>query len=108
LNKILKMDFDKFIEKFVYYPSKSWNLFSIINQNWYCENQLFKNNIKNKQKDIFKLISDEFAIKYWFSKEKTFLLLSLLEDLWRKKCIFWNCIFDLKSVLKEIKTLFNK
>jgi hypothetical protein len=104
----LKLDFDLFINKFIYYPLKTKNLFSIINQKWYCENNLFNNYIKEKQKQIFKLISTEFAIRYWFKNEKTFLLLSILDDIWRKKCIFWDCLFDMDIVLNEIQLLFKK
>lgn len=100
--KIISKDFEKFIFLFIEYPKKSKNIFSIINQNWYCENDYLKENIWEKQKKVFEIIHTELSKKYKFSKEKTFLLLSMLEDLSRKKCIFWNCPFKIDDLIKEI------
>ncbi len=107
IEEILDKKLEKFIEDFIKYPKKSNNIFSIINQNWYCENDLLRKNIQEKQKIIFEIIKVKLKEKYEFKEEKTFLLLSLLEDLSRKKCIFWNCPFDLDKLIKEITKLFN-
>lgn len=104
---ILSKKLDKFTEEFIKYPKKSKNIFSIINQNWYCENDELKKNIQEKQKIIFEMIKTKLKKNYDFSTEKTFLFLSLLEEVSRKKCIFWNCPFDLDKLIKEINKTFN-
>lgn len=102
IDKILSKDLKKFIDEFIKFPKKSKNVFSIINQNWYCEDITLKDNIQEKQKLVFEKISSHLKKNYSFSKEKTFLFLSMLEDLSRKKCIFWNCPFDLDKLIDEI------
>lgn len=98
---------DKFTEEFIKFPKKSKNIFSIINQNWYCESDELKKNIQEKQKIIFEMIKTKLKKNHDFSTEKTFLFISLLEEVSRKKCIFWNCPFDLDKLIKEINRTFN-
>nr|MDD3720573.1 TetR/AcrR family transcriptional regulator [Candidatus Gracilibacteria bacterium] len=105
IEDILKKELKKFINDFIKFPKKSKNIFSIINQNGYCEDDELKQNIQNKQKLIFDKISKELEKKYNFSKEKTFLFISMLEDLSRKKCIFGNCPFDLDKLIDEIRKI---
>jgi len=108
INKIIILDLWDFIKSFLYYPEKNKNLFSIINQNWYCENTKLKGEVMLKQKQILQNISSNLKQKYNFSVEKSFLLISILEDIWRKKCIFWSCPIDSDMLLKEIQNLFIK
>jgi len=106
LEEILDKDLDFFIKKFLNYPFESKSLFATIKQNNYCEKNKFIIDIKNKQKETFDLLYLKFKKKYWFNKEKTFILFSLLDSLSRKKCINWGCYIEIDSLLWEIKTLF--
>lgn len=106
IDDLIKQNIEIFIEKFIYFASKENNLFAIINQNWYCENNELKNTIEEKQKTIFKKINFFLNTKYNFSKEKTFLFISLLQDLSKNKCIFGECMFDMKNLTTEIKKIF--
>lgn len=108
LEKILKNDIDNFILDYLNYPSKTKNLFAIINQNGFCEQKEFLDNILDKQKKIFDIFYINFKSKYWFTREKTFILFSLLESFSRKKCVLWWCFVDIDSLLWEIKNLFIK
>ncbi len=107
LQEITDLELDIFIKKFLHFPQETKNLFSVINQNWYCENPLFKTYVIEKQKQAFWILEESFFNKYNFSKEKTFILVSLLDDIWRKKCIFWKCPLSLEKVILEVKVLFN-
>ncbi len=99
-------DLKNFIKEFIYYPSKSKNIFSLINQNWYCENQKLKELVSDMQNTIFVIIYEAFRTKYKLNQEKVFILLSILENISKKKCIFWNCPFDLDKIILEIDELF--
>lgn len=101
-------DLKDFIEDFIYYPLKSKNIFSIISQSWYCNNDYLKEKINKKSREIFLLINDYLKNNFNFSEEKTFLLLSLIENLSKKQCIFWECDFDKNKITKEIIDVFNK
>jgi len=102
--KVLK----KLIKDFVIYPESSKNLFSIINQNWYCDNNEIIEIITNKEKIIFDNISLKFKEILWFSNEKTFLFMSVLHDIWRKKCIYWKCNIDIDLIIDELYNIFFK
>lgn len=106
ISEILDKDFKEFLWEFVYYPQKSKNLFSVINQSWYCDDDEAKKSLQIKQKEIFDMISSDMSEKYDFSIEKTFLLISLLEDIGRKKCLFGDCPIDIDRVIWEIEDLF--
>lgn len=97
---------EKLIKDFVSYPEQSRNLFSIINQNWYCENKDILKIIEEKQEIIFNHIGKKFKIILWFSSEKTFIFMSLMNDIWRKKCIYWNCEIKIDNLINEIFNLF--
>lgn len=101
-------DFKKFINEFIYFPFKSKNIFSLISQNWYCENQKLKEMVSDMQNTIFVIIYEAFSTKYKLNQEKVFILLSILENISKKKCIFWNCPFDLDKIILEIDELFKK
>lgn len=104
--KLIEKNLDLFIKEFISYPQKTKNLFSLINQTWYCDNDILKEKLKTKNKDLFLIISESFYKKYWFEKEKTFLFLNMLESLAKKDCLFWKCEFEDKDIFKEITKLF--
>ena len=108
LNSIFDMEMKIFIKEFLYFPQKSKNFFSIINQNGYCNNPTLKKEIMEKQYEMLDFINIKLSEKYWFSKAKSFVFISLLEDIWRKKCLFWECPLDIDNVILEINTLFKK
>lgn len=101
-----KQNLVKLISDFISYPETSKNLFSIINQNWYCENEEILKIIEAKQKIIFENISKKFNELLGFSNEKTFLFMSLMHDIWRKKCIYGNCEIKVEKLISEIYDLF--
>lgn len=108
LKDIVDKDTEIFIESYIFYPNDSKNFFSVINQNGYCNNDALKWYISKKQKEIFDFLFNSFSKKHWFKEEKVFLFISLLEDIWRKKCIFWECPIDIKKVITQINLLFFK
>ncbi len=99
-------DLKNFINEFIYYPSKSKNIFSLISQNWYCENQKLKDLVFDMQNKVFSNILKSLNKRYNLSHEKVFILLSIMENISKKKCIFWNCPFDLEKIIDEINDLF--
>ena len=98
----------KLIHDFVNYPETSKNLFSIINQNWYCDNKEIIELITNKEKIIFDNISTKFNEILWFSNERTFLFMSVLHDIWRKKCIYGKCNMQIEVIIDELYNIFFK
>ena len=96
------------IRDFIEYPETSKNLFSIINQNWYCDNPEIIKIIEKKEKIIFENISDKFNNVLNFSNEKTFLFMSVMHDIWRKKCIYWECKIDIEKIIDELYKIFFK
>lgn len=106
IKKISEWNSKDFVKEFIEFPAKNKNVFSIINQNWYCENSEMKKLLKTRQLEIFTIINIYFAEKYSFSKEKTFLLLSIMEDISKRKCIYWECPINTPDILKEIYNTF--
>lgn len=96
------------LQEFLSFPEENKNIFSIINQNWYTQNDVISENIKQKQKIIFDTIYRAMSIKNWFSKEKTFLFLTLIHQIWKKETSYWLCEIDNLRVLNEIENLFFK
>ena len=108
LEESLELNLIDFVKVFIYYPSESKNFFSVLSQNGYCSNINLRFDIQKKQEIAFWFIDDKLEKKYNFSKEKTFIFMSLLEDIWRKKCLFWKCPVDINLVIKQIELLFIK
>lgn len=106
LNEIFDLKLKDFIKEFIFYPSVSKNFFSVIIQNNYCYNIELRKIIQNNQQIILDLFSVKMSQKYDFSKEKSFILISLLEDIGRKKCLFWKCPIDIESIIENIEKLF--
>jgi len=104
---IINKDLKIFIERYISYPYKSQNIFSLINQIGYCENEKIKKYISTKQQELIDIIKNDFKNKYWFNEEKIFILLSIIENISKKKCIFWWCPYDLEKIIDEILILFN-
>ncbi len=94
------------IYDFIKFPNKSKNVFSVITQKWYCNKQELKDIIQEKQKDILELLYLNLITNYKFSKEKSFLFISLLDDLSKKRCIFGDCDMNIKSLINEIIKIF--
>ncbi len=94
------------IYDFIEFPNKSKNLFSIISQKWYCSKQEIRNLIQQKQKEILEIVYTNLINNYKFSKEKSFLFISLLDDLSKKRCIFWDCDINIKKLINEIIKIF--
>lgn len=104
--ELCNKDWKNWVEEFLNYSKDSKNIFSIINQNWYCENDEMKKLLKTRQLEIFSIINLYFSEKYSFSTEKSFLLLSILEDISKRKCIYWECPINNEKLLDEIYQLF--
>lgn len=98
-------NFTELLEEFLNFSNKEKNIFSVINQNWYKENDDILTNLKQKQKIIFKSIHDAME-KKGFSKEKTFLFLTLINNIWKKDDVYDFCELDKKNILKEIENVF--
>lgn len=99
-------NFKELLENFLDFWDKEKNIFSIINQNGYSENDEILEYLQEKQKVIFETIFDWMNKKVGFSREKTFLFLSLINDIWRKKTTFGKCGIDRKKMIDEIERLF--
>lgn len=107
IDEISKKSEKDFITNFIEFPSKNKNMFSIISQTGYCENNEMKISLKTRQLEIFSIIHSFFHKNLGFSKEKTFLLLSLMEDISKRKCIYWECPINTQDLMKEIFNTFN-
>jgi len=101
-----KEKFKELFLDFLDFMENQKNLFSIINQNWYNFNDNIDNLIQDYQKELFELVYDNLKEKLVLNKEKTFLFLSLIQDVYRKKTIYKKCLLDRNSVIEEIKNLF--
>lgn len=99
-------NFTQLLEEFLDFPETNKNIFSVINQNGYEENDLISENIQNKQKIVFETIHDAMEKKARFSKEKTFLFLTLINQIGKKKSAYNLCELDKKTVLSQIEILF--
>jgi hypothetical protein len=106
LENIFDLNLAKFIEKFICYPQKSKNIFSVINQNGYAEYKNSAEIIQKRQKELFEIIYHYLQKKYSMSKEKTFLLLCLLEEIGKKRCINGDCPLDMKALIQETQKIF--
>ncbi len=101
LEKSLQNNLEDFINEYINFPSENKNLFSIINQNWYCENALLNTKIVKLNKEIFDLFYKNLSINHSFSIEKTYIFICFLEDFSKKKCLFSDCPFDYKKLINE-------
>lgn len=96
----------KIIEWFLDFAKKEKNLFIQINQNWYCSNEEIINDIAEKNKQIFKIVRKLLEKNFNFSKEKSFLFFSILQDICIKKCIFWECEIKQSNLIDEMTSIF--
>lgn len=101
-----KDNFQELLEIFLNFWETNKNIFSIINQNGYEENDEISNTIKQKQKIIFETIHWAMSQKANFSKEKTFLFLTLINQVGKKKSTYSLCDIDKKLILSQIEILF--
>jgi hypothetical protein len=68
------------IQRFISFPEKNKNIFSIISQNGFKENDEINTLVQEKQKIIFEMIQSYMAEQFDFSKTKTYLFLETLKD----------------------------
>lgn len=106
INKWNEHNFLILLKDFLTYWENYQNLFSIINQNGYEENDTIFQHIQEKQKYIFEIISKAMSEKANFSEEKTYLFLTLIHQVWKKKSSYWLCSFNEEKILSEIEKLF--
>lgn len=99
-------NFTELLEEFLNFSNKEKNIFSVINQNWYKENDEMLTYLKQKQKVVFQSIHDAMEKKANFSKEKTFLFLTLINNIWKKDDVYDFCELDKENILREIEKLF--
>lgn len=99
-------NFQKLLKNFLYFPEKNKNIFSVINQNWYEENDDISALIQEKQKIIFETIFEAMNSKAHFSREKTFLFFALIQQIWKKKSSYNRCEIDENKILQEFENLF--
>jgi len=62
--------------------------------------------VEASNKEIFEIVSKLLREKFSFSEERSFLFLSLLQDISIKKCIFGDCPKDPKKLSQEIISIF--
>lgn len=106
INNLPESSLENFINDFIYFPYNSKNLFSIINQKWYCTNENIKEIIKEKNKEVLKSVSKNLIKNYNFSKERAFLLISLLDDISKKRCMYGDCEMSIEDLVTEILIIF--
>lgn len=101
-----KDNFKQLLTEFLDFWDKEKNIFSIINQNWFRESDEINSFLEEKQKIIFETIHKAMSEKASFTKEKTFLFLSLINDVGRKNTIYRLCEIEKDKVVEEIEKLF--
>jgi AcrR family transcriptional regulator len=99
-------NFKELLGNFLDFWDKEKNIFSVINQNWYSENDEIFEYLQEKQKVIFETIFDWMNKKAGFSKEKAFLFLSLINDIWRRKTTYGKCGINREKMINEVERLF--
>lgn len=99
-------NFQELLKKFLDFPEKNKNIFSIINQNGYAENDEISEIIHQKQKIIFETMFIAMNSKVWFNREKVFLFFALIQQIWKKKFSYSRCEIDGKNLLSEVESLF--
>jgi len=97
---------EKIIENYIDFAHKEKNLFSQINQVGYCSEKSIMMQVEAFNKEIFEIVSRLLREKFSFSEERSFLFLSLLQDISIKKCIFGDCPIDPKKLSQEIISIF--
>lgn len=102
-------NFQELLNEFLNFPENKKNLFSKISLNWYRDENEILNFIQKKQKIIFDTIHDAFEKKSCCSKEKTYLLMILINQSFNKSWAYGMCDIDSKKISIEIeKIFFNK
>lgn len=96
------------IQRFISFPEKNKNIFSIISQNGFKENDQINALIETKQQIIFDMIQIYMLEQFEFSKTKTYLFLETLKDFWRKTNDFSQYQLKSEEVIEEIYDLFFK
>lgn len=99
-------NFQELLKNFLHFPEKNKNIFSIINQNGYEENDEISEIVNQKQKIIFETIFIAMNSKAWLSREKVFLFFALIQQMGKKKSSYSRCEIDEKKLLSELETLF--
>lgn len=99
-------NFQELLKKFLDFPEKNKNIFSIINQNGYEENDEISQIIEEKQKIIFETIFTAMNTKAWFSREKVFLFFALIQQMGKKKSTYSRCKIEKTKLLCELESLF--
>lgn len=106
IKKWNKNNFQELLKNFLYFPEKNKNIFSIINQNGYEENDDISWIIQEKQKIIFETIFDAMNVKANFSREKTFLFFALIQQIGKKKSSYIRCDINETQILQEFENIF--
>ncbi len=106
IKKWNKNNFQLLLHDFLTFWEVNKNIFFVINQNGYEENDIISSYIKEKQKKIFNTIYTAMNKKVAFSQEKTFLFLTLINQIWREKSTYSTCAIDKTKLLSEIEILF--
>lgn len=104
-----KWNLENFVEllgKFLKFPKEQKNLFSIINQNGYCDSEAIQSFVEQKQRIIFDIIHATLHQKANFTKEKTFLCLTLLNQIGKTNIAYRLCDIDFSKIKYEIRSLF--
>ncbi len=101
-------NFQDLLQSFLDFWENQKNIFSIINQNWYVENETILAHIREHQKVIFDTIDEIMHKKANFTSEKTFLFLTLINQIGRKNNIYNACEIDKNRIWMEIENLFFK
>lgn len=99
-------EFKSLLKSFLDFPEKQTNLFSIINRSSYQDDSTINELIQEKQKVIFNEVHKSMESQWWFTKEKTYLFLLLINQIWLKKSSYKKCEIDEDKTLNELENLF--
>lgn len=99
-------NFKPLLKRFLNFSIENKNIFSNIHQNWYKWWDDLQDFINLKQKIIFDAIYEWMWKKLFFSKEKVFLFLVLISQIWSKNHWYTLCEIDFEKTILEIENLF--
>lgn len=101
-----KNNFQELLIEFINYWDNEKNVFFRINQSGYSWSDKALDLIQYKQKIIFDEIHNAFYEKAWFSKERTYLFLVLINQTFNNNWVYWKCELNNEHIPSEIEKIF--
>lgn len=84
----LEKDLKKKLSRIIESPYMTRNLFSIVSQKWYCRIDSVRDEIQDRNREVFEIFHEHFSKNHSFSRERSALLDGLLNDLSKRYCTF--------------------